>query len=39
VFGLDEKDGFLYVIPIQRFFMKRIVALLPSSLNDPTRNC
>jgi hypothetical protein len=29
----------LYVIPIQRFFMKRIVALLPSSLNDPTRNC
>ena len=39
VYGLDEKDWLLYVVPIQRFFQKRLVALLPSHIYDSSKNC
>ena len=39
VYGLDEKNGLLYVVPVHRFFQKRLVALLPASNYDGDKSC
>ena len=39
VYGLDEKDWLLYVVPVKRFFQKRLVVLLPAHNYDSSKNC